>query len=44
MDTTALVMDKEDPTEDFRSYFENLFNVKKESTSEAKAAVETWQN
>ena len=43
MDSKALCMDK-DPTEELRAYYENLINVEKENTSEAKAAVTTWQN
>ena len=47
MDTTALVWDKEDPTEEFRANDKNLFNAKKESTAESRKLaklVDTWKN
>ena len=43
MDTTALCMDK-DPTEALTALYESLFDVMKENITEAKAAVEFWQN
>ena len=40
---TALCMDK-DPTEDLKTCFQSLFNVKKENETEARAAFDFWQN
>ena len=39
----GLFIDK-DPTEELTTYYERLFNVKKEDRAEAKAAVDFWPN